>query len=235
MVNFIICDDNKKILENVASIVDKIMMKNEFAYKKYLFENYDTNFDKVVKSKMPNKIYILDIEVPNVSGIDVARKIREKDIESIIVFLTSHDELGYIILKSEFFFLTFISKFDDYENKLKNAVKKSLLLLGKRTMIRFEDQGILYTIPVRDILFVTRDSIERKCIIRTDYTEFRINKSLVEVKAMLDDKFKQSHRACLVNMERVVTINGAKKIITFDNNMTTDLVTANFKKEVGNL
>ena len=110
----------------------------------------------------------MDIETKNSSGIDVARKIREKDVDSIIIFLTSHDELGYTILKSEFFFLSFICKFDNYESKLESAIKKALNILGKKNIIRFEDQGALYTIPANDILYITRDSIERKCVINTD-------------------------------------------------------------------
>ena len=37
MVSFIICEDNKKMNENVVNIVDKIMMKNKMSYKKYIF------------------------------------------------------------------------------------------------------------------------------------------------------------------------------------------------------
>ena len=35
----------------------------------------------------------------------MARKIREKDMESVIIFLTGHEELGMTILKDELFFL----------------------------------------------------------------------------------------------------------------------------------
>ncbi|MDD3392205.1 MAG: LytTR family DNA-binding domain-containing protein [Bacilli bacterium] len=232
MINYIICDDNEEILNNIATIIDKVMMKNKLAYKKHLFKDYNQKFEKLIKEKMSNKIYILDIEVPRMSGIDVARKIREKDVESVIIFLTSHEELGYIILKDEFLFLTFISKFNNYENHLRSSLKKAMLLLGKRTVLRFEDQNILYTIPLNDILYVTRDSVERKVIIKTDYTEFRVNKSLLEIRDLLDKRFRQSHRACLINTDRVISINFTKKEILFDNNLKIDLLTSNYRKEV---
>ena len=56
---------------------------------------------KFLKSKVPFRIYILDIETPSRSGIDVAREIRNKDLESVIIFLTGHDELGHIILNND--------------------------------------------------------------------------------------------------------------------------------------
>ena len=79
-----------------------------------------------MKSKIPSKVYILDIEAPSGSGIDIARMIRQRDIDSVIIFLTSHDELGYTILKSQFMCLTFISKYDNYVGNLKSALKKAV-------------------------------------------------------------------------------------------------------------
>lgn len=233
MVNFIVCDDNKAVRTNVVNIIDKLMMKNQLAYKTHVFDEYDESFYKIMKTKNSSKIYVLDIETKNSSGIDIARKIREKDIDSIIIFLTSHDELGYTILKSEFLFLSFICKFDNYEDKLESALKKALKILGKKNIIRFENQGALYTIPADDILYITRDSIERKCVISTDYAQFKINKTLMEMLEMLDGRFKKSHRACIVNMDRVRVIEHHKRRIIFDNASTTDLLSSNFKKEVG--
>ena len=233
MINFIICDDNKAIRNNVVNVIDKVMMKNQLMYKNHIYEDYDDNFYKIVKSKKSCKIYVLDIETKTSSGIDAARAIREKDVDSIIIFLTSHDELGYTVLKGEFLFLSFICKFDDYENKLKISIKKALDVLGQKNVIRFEDQGALYTIPANDILYITRDSIERKCIVNTEYAQFKINKTLIEMLEMVDGRFKQSHRACIINMDRVRVIDHHKKQIIFDNATKTDLLSINFKKEVG--
>jgi DNA-binding LytR/AlgR family response regulator len=233
MVNFIICDDNKAIRSNVISIIDKVMMKNQLMYKTHVFEDYDDLFYRTVKSKKSCKVYILDIETKTSSGIDVARYIREKDVDSIIIFLTSHDELGYTILKSEFLFLSFICKYDDYENKLKSSITKALDILGQKNIIRFEDQGALYTIPANDILYITRDSIDRKCVVKTEYAQFRINKTLTEMLEMVDGRFKQSHRACIINMDRVRVVDYHKKNIIFDDASSIDLLSASFKKEVG--
>lgn len=230
MINFIICDDNNLVRQNIQNIILKKMMKNNLAYKTHTFADYTDDFFQIMTSKIPNKIYILDIELPSNSGIDIARTIRKKDLESIIIFLTSHEELGYMILKSELMFLTFISKFDQYEEKLDKAISKAIELTGKRFYIKLEDRGIIYTIPFNEILYITKDSSERKTVIQTDYSQFKLTKSLMEIEECLDDRFRQTHRSCIVNMDRVRSIDIKKKMLTFDNGLQSNLLSDKYKK-----
>ncbi|MBR2055468.1 MAG: LytTR family transcriptional regulator DNA-binding domain-containing protein, partial [Mycoplasmataceae bacterium] len=88
----------------------------------------------------------------------------------------------------------------------------------------------LYTININDILYITKESFERKTIIKTDYTEFKVNNSLNEIIKMLDDRFKQTHRACYINYDRKVSIDKIKRLITFDNGETIDLLSDKYRK-----
>ncbi len=232
MINFIVVDDNVEIAKKCEGIINKVMMKNTHEYKTRVFNDYDYKFNKVMNNKLPNKVYILDIETKSASGIDIARKIRTNDLESVIIFITAHEELGGVIIKESLMVLTFICKFDNFDSRLRDAIKKSLAVVGVRSVIRFNDGNSLYTIPTKDILYITRDSVERKCIIKTDYASYKVSKTLTELKTITDGLFTQSHRACLVNQERIVKIDKTNKIITFDNGMTTDLISDNFKKEL---
>lgn len=232
MINVIICDDNEKDRKNAEKITKKFMDKNKKEYEIHTFDDYNKGFDSIVGSKLPSKIYLLDIETPSRSGIDVAREIRRKDIDSVIIFLTAHEELGNVVLKNDLLFLSFINKFDDFENRLNASLDKSLDLLNKKNTIRFIDRNVLYTININDILYLTKDSFERKTIIKTDYTEFKVNKTLIEMIEMLDDRFVQTHRACYINSDRKVTVDKNNRIITFDNGETIDLLSDKYRKEV---
>ena len=232
MINVIICDDNEKDRNNVEKIAKKIMEITNKEYKIYKFDDYNKSFYSLANSNLPFKIYLLDIETPSSSGIDVAREIRRKDIDSVIIFLTAHDELGNIILKNDLMFLSFINKFDNFEKRLSNSLEKALDLLNKKNAIRFTDRNILYTINVNDILYISKDSFERRTIIKTDYTEFKVNKSLSEIISMLDNRFIQTHRACYINNDRKVTIDKSNRLITFDNGETIDLLSDKYRKEV---
>ena len=232
MVNVIICEDNAKDRNNVLEIVNNFMNKNEIEYQIHSYNDYNKKFDEIIDSKIPFKIYLLDIETPSGSGIDIARKIRQKDVDSVIIFLTAHEELGNIVLKNDLLFLSFINKFDNLKYRLTKSLKKALDLLSHKNIIKFTDRNIVYTINVDDILYLTKESFERKTIIKTDYTEFKVNKTLAELVEMLDDRFIQTHRSCYINEDRKVKIDKARRIITFDNGETTDLLSDKYRKVV---
>lgn len=232
MINFIICDDNLMITKNVSEIIDKVMIKNDLQYEKHIFNNYNKDFLNIIKKPLLNKIYILDIETPAESGINMARKIRQNDIDSVIIFLTSHYELGSVLLEDEIMFLTFISKFNNQEARIISAINKALKMIGHKQAIRFEDRGTVYTIPLKDILYITRDSVDRKTIIKTDYTEFKVNKSFQEIFGMLNNSFVQTYRSCAANKDRISSVNRKNNTIVFDNGLTIDLLSDNYKKEV---
>ena len=232
MVNVIICDDNNKDRITVKRIVDNYMRKVKKDCKIYDFEDYNKKFYELINNRLPFKIYLLDIETPSKSGIDVAREIRQKDIDSVIIFLTAHEELGNVVLKNDLLFLSFINKFDDFENRLTCALEKSLELLNQKNTIRFQDRNIIYTININDILYITKESFERKTVIMTDYNEFKINKPMHEIIEMLDNRFIQTHRACYINKTRVTKIDKNKKIITFENGRTIDLLSDKYKRSL---
>ena len=232
MINIIICEDNEKDRKKTIKIVKEFFKIKKLEYKIHIYNDYDTKFYNIVKSELPFKIYLLDIETPTSSGIDIARDIRLKDVDSVIIFLTAHEELGNIILKNDLMFLSFINKFDDFNNRLLIALNKSLKLLKKKQIIKVVDKNISYTINVDSILYITKDSFERKTIIKTDYDEIKVGKTLTEVRKMLDDRFIQTHRACFINNDRKVKVDINKKTITFDNGETIDLISDKYKKGV---
>lgn len=232
MVNVIICDDNDKDRNNVVDFVKSFMCKNKIEYQMHIYNDYNKKFNEIIENKMPFKIYLLDIETPSASGIDIARKIRHKDVESVIIFLTVHEELGNTILKNDLMFLSFINKFDNLNVRLNNSMKKALNMLKHKRVIKFTDRNIIYTINIDDILYLTKDSYERKTIIKTDYAEFRVSKTLTELIAMLDERFIQTHRSCYVNSDRKVSIDRTNKIILFDNGETIDLLSDKYRKVV---
>ncbi len=232
MINIIICDDIEKDRTRIEKIVQQYMEKNKKEYSIHSFSDYDDKFFKAANSLLPFKIYLLDIETPSSSGIDIARQIRIRDIDSVIIFLTAHDELGNTVLKNDLNFLSFINKFDNFDERLSIALRKAIDSFKLKRMIKIQDGNITYTFDINSILYITKDSFERKTIIKTDYGEFKLHKSLSEIVSLLDDRFTQTHRACYINNERKVLINKSSKIIQFDTGESIDLLSDKYKKGV---
>ncbi len=231
MLEFVICDDAVETLRNVKNIINSIMKGYSYKYNIVTFDDYDSKFDSYLATNKKAVVYILDIEMPSDSGINVAKHIRNIDKESIIIILTSHHESADEIYKGRLNILTFISKYDECNDNMKLAIKESLLYLVKdEDIISFTDMGNKYTISAMDILHVTKNG--RKTLIKTNQTEYNVYTSLDKMKDILPNYFKQSHRACLVNMRRVSKVSLPKKTIYFDNGESIDYVGDKYKKEL---
>ena len=230
MINFIIVDDIKKFSDIICDVVTMVMMKNKFIYKTHVFNEYDDGFFNIMNTDISNKVYILDIETKKSSGIDIARKIRKNDVDSIIIFVTVHNEAGMVLLQDDLMFLTFLSKFDNFETKLYNSINKALDFMHHKNVIKFNDKGIIYTIPINDILYVTKESNSRKSIIKTSYAEYSVSLTLKEVVDLCDGILVQTHRSCFVNMDRVVMVDKHKCFVEFDDGEVIDLLSSSYKK-----
>lgn len=229
MVEFIICDDDKKFLKQVEDLISKIMVKKKFEYDIVKFYDYDDKFFNHIETKDGMRIFILDIETPTNSGIIVGRKIRKTDYESPIIFLTGHEELGNMLLRKDLMFLAFINKFEEFNTRLRKTIEKALAISNKRDYLEIEDRGAVYRILHDKILYITRDTVERKTLIVTENNTHKIMKSLSEIVDILDDRFIQTHRSCIINKNRSEEINYKQKYILFDNGIKIDLISNNYK------
>ena len=82
MIKVAICDDEKEYIDKISKIVSDIEDVKIYTYDSgYKILNILEEFD----------IFILDIEMPGISGMNLAHIIREKRKEAIIIFLTNYD------------------------------------------------------------------------------------------------------------------------------------------------
>jgi len=231
MINFVVCDDEKEFRDKTTLVINKLLMKNNIEYKIHEYGTYNKDLENFINNNLSSKIYILDIEMKNsISGIDIARKIRKNDWDSIIIMVTSHSELGYEALKAQIMLLDFISKFDECEKNLEKTLKKAIVKVDSKKIIQFQNSGVTHRLYLDDILYVTKDTVDRKCIIKTTYNEFAVNKTMNEMIEELGPSFYLSHRSCLVNIEKIKTVNWKDSIIWFNNGETIDLLARDKKK-----
>lgn len=231
MIEFIICDDNDIMRDNVKRLIDYTMNKSSNEYSVSLYDDYNRNFKEFIGRNKRQVIYILDVDMPSESGIDMARAIRNTDKSSVIIFLTSHSELSDMIIKSRLNVLTFISKYDNCKENLVLAIKEALEYFPSNDVVLdFCDSSNIYHIYAKDVLYITKDV--RKTVIKTDHDRLEVYVSLEKLKPLLPDYFKQSHRACIINLKRVEAIDYDARVIYFDNGDTVDLIGAKYKKEL---
>ena len=231
MTEIIVCDDNDEYRKKIVDVVNVFMNTVNSSYKILEFNDYDDSFLRIIDQNV-QRIYILDIETPTRSGIDIARMIRKKDFKSIIIFVTGHEQLGQVVLKRNIMCLAFINKFDDFGKTLKETLKEAFSVLNADRVLRVVDNGVTYTIRLSNILYITTDCPDRKIVIKTDNTEYKLKSTLSEIRKQLGDQFIQTYRSCFVNENRVEKIDSRKKAITFDNGIVIDLLSDTYRKGI---
>ena len=231
MISFVIYDDKEEILNRFEKVVINLMNKENQEYRIEKFSKYTKKFESIISDNTKNKIYIMDIEIPgSISGIDVAKRIRRSDWDSSIILVTSYVEMGYEALKAKIMLLDFISKFNDCNKNLTNTLKLALKKINDKKILVYESNGITYRLFTDDILYVVRDSVERKSIITTTYNEFSIPDTIPEILNKLDSRFYMSHRSCIVNTSMIKSVDWRNNIINFKGGKSTDYIARDKKK-----
>lgn len=227
MINFIVVDDVEFFRKQVSNTILRFSFKIDEDVNKYVFSEYDSDFRKISKLKLENKIYILDIETKKSNGIDEARKIRRLDKDSSIIFLTLYENTyGGKLLRSKLNF-DFVSKTENIG--LNKALLNSFISIYKniknnKLFVLNQSKG-LYNIPYKNIYYIKSENGET--IIKTSNKSIPIKKSLTKLIKQLPDFFFQCHRSYIVNLKNVVFIG--KKIIFDDGSEVTKI--SKYKKK----
>lgn len=87
-----VCDDNKVTLDFLCDEIGREFSKTKADFFLDAFENGVDFLSQ--HEKAPFDFVFLDIDMPNINGFEIAERIN-KDNSSLIVFVTSHDELVY--------------------------------------------------------------------------------------------------------------------------------------------
>lgn len=228
MINFIVVDDMEFFREQINDVILSFSMKSDIPTNKYIFDEYNKNFRKISNSKLENKIYVLDIETPKHNGIEEAKKIRKKDENSTIIFLTSYESTYYpSLLRSEMKY-NFVSKQELFKIILVNYfnIIADNICSYKNNLV-FNDHNALISIKFEDILYIY--SQNNKNIIKTINNEISVSKSLDFLLSRLPKNFVRSHRACIVNIKKIIYI---KNKIIFSNGEEINLLSRTYKNIV---
>ncbi len=200
MVKFVIVDDDQKEINRVQKLIKEI----DSEAKIVSFLKIDAKLKAEIQNLDEHKIYVLDIELANrVSGITIAKLIREVDWESEIIFVTNHDKMFESTHRSVYEVFCFIEKFHDFDKRFKKAVRTILKRNFDNKMFKYKVNSVDLNIYYRNILYIFRDTEERKLVIVTPTNKYKVAMTIKEMKEYLDKRFVQCHRSCIVNKFRV--------------------------------
>lgn len=209
MIKIAICDDEKCFVDQLKNILitynnyseESIDIK-EFYDGVMLLDKYDCKFD----------IIFLDIKMPYMDGVKVAEKIRERDKDVTIIFLTSL--LGRAVdgykVKAENFLIKPVDK-----KKVIQEIDKYIMFnrMKNQNCILIENVEGQFRIPIISIKYI--ETYNRNLLIHTEDQAIICYKKLKEMKENLKNyAFSQSHKGYLVNLSYVRSIQGTDIMLT---------------------
>ena len=216
MIRCIIVDDEKPARDELTyllSSIEDIMVVGEA-------ENGIQAIRKAIEEK-PQLVF-LDVNMPGINGIDVAKVLAALESKPLIVFITAYD--SYAVSAFE------VSAFDYLlkpvsEERLRNSLDRIRSMVSSRearvldkldklsgelglsrsTRIVGYQNGMLFPIELDEILFLTLE--EKNTIVVCERGKFQINGTLSELQEKLSDrKFFRSHKSYIVNLDRIDSI-----------------------------
>lgn len=233
MINFVIVEDNPLHLKKTESYIVKYMMQNTLEFEVIKFDKLSEKLFKYVSNTENNNIYILDYELGNGIALDVARKIRKYEWRSpIIIFTVNGGGMALSSFKQRLQILDFINKRTEPEKNLFELFDICLRQLNVSKNFKYSVGSSTFTIDYNSILYVYKDTVDRKTVVVTDNDEFVLNITLSKAKSLLSNDFVTTHKSYIVNLRRVAKLDWKNCTVKFDNGKVEPLLSRTHKKEL---
>lgn len=196
-----ICDDEPLHIDKIRSI----LLDEET-------DNYTkpVNLLNAITAGKRYDVLFLDIMMPEIDGISLARELRELDEDMLIVFITSKIEFMQTGYEVKAFRYLLKDQIDTGLPKIWKDIEKELLNRAD-TYFTYEFERKTYRYPCRDILYL--ESNLRRIILHT-------NRDTAALYGKLDDlaikypMFVRVHKSFLVNRRHIRSISAGMVVLS---------------------
>ena len=213
MLTFVVCDDNKAILDRLSKMLDSIFIKNNIDAEVSFSSTEPLEVLEYVKSNNVTALF-LDIDFKSdFSGLDLASKIREINNKSYIIFTSAH--LEYILMAYKYKTFDFIPKpitVERLEETITRIVNDIETGNNNTKFIRLNSKNTI--IAQNSIKYIKRDGM--KLVFYTDNRQYEVYSSFNKIKNELPSNFVRCHKSYIVNTNRITNIDSGSNLIYFD-------------------
>jgi len=212
LMRIIVCDDTESDRLSTCQLIDKYLKEVNCAADILVYESGVKLLERLgnIKTDGP-MIAFLDIYMPGVSGVDVAKKIRETDKDMVIIFTTTspdHGLDGYSVKAFQY-----LLKPVEYP-KLKDTLDDCMELFADFLQyLEVIVDRVAVKIPLKDIIFIEIHAHYGLIHTAKEVTKCRL--TLDEVEQQLKGKnFLRTHRSFIVNMRYISNVDDNDFIMT---------------------
>lgn len=203
MLNIAIVDDERKMADALKDILSRYAAEKKIELHTDWFSNpvqflteYTERYDLV----------LLDIDMPDMNGLDTAKKLRGMDATVSLIFVTNMRQYainGYEV-NADDFIVKPVSYFD-LALKIDRVRKKDLR--GDGDVVTVKNDGSVKVIAVRSVRYV--EVLKHRLIYHTADGDYEERGTLKKLEPLLvKNHFARCNNYCLVNLRYVVGIDG---------------------------
>ena len=203
MFRIVICEDEISQREKLKEYIQKIFDDNKEKVEITEFESAeDLLSDNIVLKEVD--IFILDIKLNGLSGMDLAKLIRKEDDRSEIIFVTSLVEYiqeGYTVRAYRY-----LLKPIEYEELRKHLLNCISDIKKKKGNFIIENRDGMRRILVKEITYI--EVRKKELTIHTVDSNYYTQGSLDKIEQDFEKyNFYRCHKSYLINMEYINSIN----------------------------
>ena len=197
-----ICDDEQNQIEYLTSVVSAWSKENGHVCEICTFPSAEA-FLFVYEDNSAYDILLLDVEMKNITGIELAKRIRKDNNRAEIIFITSHFEFvgeGY-----EVDALHYLIKPISADKLLQVLTKAAEKLSVEPPSVVITCEGQTVKLYESDILYV--ESFLHYIVIHTQNNEYKIKESISVFEEELSDDFYRIHRSYIASLKHITCIS----------------------------
>ena len=207
-----VCDDEPEAAERNRRITEASLISAGIGFETERYTNSTSLLADIADDHFFYDIIVLDIEMPDVSGMEIAKQARVHLPEVRVILTTSH--LEYAIDAFELSVFRYVPK-AQLEERLGRAVVDAARLCeieaGREYIIR--SGGRLEKLPYRDILYIRRDG-GKNSVIRTSAGTSAVRKNLRQVYEELGaPEFVFVDRGTIANLVHIMKIHAGEAVL----------------------
>lgn len=197
-----ICDDEQNQIEYITSIVASWSAHEGHGCEIRTFASAEAFLFEYEEDKAYD-ILLLDVEMKNINGIELAKRIRKDNNRAEIIFITSHFEFvgeGY-----EVDALHYLIKPISLEKLTQVLTKATEKLSVEPLSVVISSDGETVKLYESDIRYV--ESFLHYIVIHPKDKEYKIKENMSVFEKRVSDDFYRIHRSYLVSLKHITRIS----------------------------
>jgi len=213
MLRIALCDDDLHFMRALHQKIMQWYQDTEYGENISVTEFSDSLYlARIISGGSGFDLFFIDIEMPQINGMELAGRIRTCLPAAIIIFLTSHSEFsleGY-----KFGVLRYIPKLD-LSRRLPEALAAAQEQFSKleTSFLTVRQYSDVTRIPYQEIVYV-RHVLRNSQIITLNQGMMKDNRGLKAIHEQLnDERFIYIDRSTFVNLNHIRQIKGSEVIL----------------------